>query len=50
MLKITEQYIPKGNKNRPAHPMSPKYITIHDTGNAAKEPGQKITRSMRGAA
>ena len=41
MLKITEQYIPKGNKNRPAHPMSPKYITIHDTGNASKGSGAK---------
>ncbi|MFR9113083.1 MAG: hypothetical protein ACLVJ7_15270 [Acutalibacteraceae bacterium] len=41
---------PKGNKNRPAHPMSPKYITIHDTGNASKGAGAKITRSMRGAA
>ena len=41
MLKITEQYIPKGNKNRPAHPMSPKYITIHDTGNASKGAGAK---------
>lgn len=41
MLKITEQCIPKGNKNRPAHPMSPKYITIHDTGNASKGAGAK---------
>ena len=41
MLKITEQYIPKGNQNRPAHPMSPKYITIHDTGNASKGAGAK---------
>lgn len=41
MLKITEQYIPKGNKNRPAHPMLPKYITIHDTGNASKGAGAK---------
>lgn len=41
MLKITEQYIPKGNKNRPAHPMTPKYITIHDTGNASKGAGAK---------
>lgn len=41
MLKITEQYIPKGNQNRPAHPMSPKYITIHGTGNASKGAGAK---------
>lgn len=41
MLKITEQYIPKGSQNRPAHPMSPKYITIHDTGNASKGAGAK---------
>ncbi len=41
MLKITEQYISKGNQNRPAHPMSPKYITIHDTGNASKGAGAK---------
>ena len=41
MLKITEQYIPKGNQNRPAHPMTPKYITIHDTGNASKGAGAK---------
>lgn len=33
MLPITKQLIPAGRENRPAHPMTPKYITVHNTGN-----------------
>lgn len=30
---IIEDFIPVGRGNRPGYAMSPKYVTIHDTGN-----------------
>jgi N-acetylmuramoyl-L-alanine amidase CwlA len=36
MLPIKEDFIPKGNSNRPAYPMKPEYITIHTTRNLNK--------------
>lgn len=36
-MKITQDFIPKGRVNRPGHSMTPKYITIHNTGNTSKD-------------
>ncbi|MED3629397.1 N-acetylmuramoyl-L-alanine amidase [Bacillus subtilis] len=36
MVNIIQDFIPKGNKNRPAYPMNPLYITVHNTSNTAK--------------
>ncbi|MCY7892042.1 N-acetylmuramoyl-L-alanine amidase [Bacillus vallismortis] len=36
MVNIIQDFIPKGNKNRPAYPMDPLYITVHNTSNTAK--------------
>ncbi|MEC0288678.1 N-acetylmuramoyl-L-alanine amidase, partial [Bacillus subtilis] len=36
MVNIIQDFIPKGNKNRPAYPMNPHYITVHNTSNTAK--------------
>ncbi|WP_342625602.1 N-acetylmuramoyl-L-alanine amidase [Bacillus subtilis] len=36
MVNIIQDFIPRGNKNRPAHPMNPLYITVHNTSNTAK--------------
>lgn len=33
MVPIIKEFIPAGRRNRPAHPMVPLYLTIHDTGN-----------------
>ncbi len=33
MVPIIEEFIPAGRRNRPAYPMVPLYLTIHDTGN-----------------
>lgn len=33
MVEIIQDFIPKGNKNRPGYPMKPRFITIHNTGN-----------------
>jgi len=35
-IKIIQDFIPKGRKNRPGYPMTPKYITIHETGSFGK--------------
>ncbi|MGI2294188.1 N-acetylmuramoyl-L-alanine amidase [Paenibacillus sp. GXUN7292] len=35
-LKITEDIIPKGRKNRSGYDLKAEYVTIHDTGNKAK--------------
>jgi N-acetylmuramoyl-L-alanine amidase len=32
-VKFIEMYIPGGRKNRPGRAMTPRYITVHDTGN-----------------
>ncbi len=32
-MKFIELYIPQGRKNRPGRIMTPRYITVHDTGN-----------------
>lgn len=32
-MKFIEMYIPEGRKNRPGRAMTPRWITIHDTGN-----------------
>lgn len=34
-MQIISDFIPKGRRNRPGHAMTPKYITVHDTANAA---------------
>ncbi|MCY8213218.1 N-acetylmuramoyl-L-alanine amidase [Bacillus spizizenii] len=36
MVNIIQDFILKGNKNRPAYPMNPQYITVHNTSNTAK--------------
>ncbi|MCY7832278.1 N-acetylmuramoyl-L-alanine amidase [Bacillus spizizenii] len=36
MVNIIQDFIPKGNKNRPGYSMNPLYITVHNTSNAAK--------------
>lgn len=36
MVEIIQDFIPKGSKNRPGIPMSPKYITVHNTANSAR--------------
>ncbi|CAN2250214.1 phage PBSX; N-acetylmuramoyl-L-alanine amidase [Bacillus subtilis] len=36
MVNIIQDFIPKGNKNRPAYLMNPLYITVHNTSNTAK--------------
>ncbi|MCM3525229.1 N-acetylmuramoyl-L-alanine amidase [Bacillus subtilis] len=36
MVNIIQDFIPKRNKNRPAYPMNPHYITVHNTSNTAK--------------
>ncbi|WEY91173.1 N-acetylmuramoyl-L-alanine amidase [Bacillus subtilis] len=36
MVNIIQDFIPRGNKNRPAYPMNPLYITVHNTSNTAK--------------
>ena len=33
-MEITKDFIPEGRRNRPANPMRPRYITMHDTGNS----------------
>ena len=33
-ISWTEEFIPVGRKNRPVYAMSPKWITIHNTGNS----------------
>ena len=35
-LAVLDALIPEGASNRPALPMSPLYITVHETGNASK--------------
>lgn len=32
-LKIVQDFIPKGRKNRPGYKLTPKYVTIHNTAN-----------------
>ncbi|MTV47859.1 hypothetical protein GJ688_02525 [Heliobacillus mobilis] len=36
MTTITQDFIPKGAKNRPGYTMKPTSITIHNTGNDSK--------------
>lgn len=40
-MEIKQMIVPKGSKNRPAYPMTPKYITIHDTGNIMNGAGAR---------
>ncbi|MEC3653936.1 N-acetylmuramoyl-L-alanine amidase [Bacillus siamensis] len=35
MVKITQDFIPAGNNNRPGYAMTPIYITVHNTANTA---------------
>lgn len=35
-MRIIQTYIPKGRNNRPGHPLSPKFITVHNTANTSK--------------
>ncbi|PPB10925.1 peptidoglycan recognition protein family protein [Brevibacillus laterosporus] len=35
-MQIIQDIVPAGQKNRPGRKMIPKYITIHNTGNAGK--------------
>lgn len=35
MVKITQDFIPEGNNNRPGYAMTPIYITVHNTANTA---------------
>ncbi|QGG47661.1 peptidoglycan recognition protein family protein [Heliorestis convoluta] len=32
-MNIIQDFIPKGNRNRPGNTMNPRYITVHNTGN-----------------
>ena len=34
-MRINQDFIPAGKSNRPGYPMTPEYITIHQTGNAS---------------
>lgn len=34
-MKIIQEFIAKGRRNRPGHPLIARWITIHDTGNTA---------------
>ncbi|MEH7296633.1 peptidoglycan recognition protein family protein [Bacillus altitudinis] len=36
MVKIIQDFISKGNKNRPGNYMKPLYITVHNTANTSK--------------
>ncbi|AMQ71807.1 MULTISPECIES: N-acetylmuramoyl-L-alanine amidase [Bacillus amyloliquefaciens group] len=36
MVKIIQDFIPKGHNNRPGYAMNPAYITVHNTANTAK--------------
>ncbi|MDU0153970.1 N-acetylmuramoyl-L-alanine amidase [Bacillus cabrialesii] len=36
MVKIIQDFIPKGRSNRPGYAMNPSYITVHNTANTAK--------------
>lgn len=44
MRQIIPDWIPQGRRNRPGTPMTPRYITIHDTGN----PQEKANAKMHG--
>ncbi|MBC9786450.1 N-acetylmuramoyl-L-alanine amidase [Heliobacterium chlorum] len=35
MAKIIQDIVPQGAKNRPGYPMTPTFITVHNTGNSA---------------
>jgi len=35
MIKIIQDYVPAGRRNRPGLPMTPEYVTIHNTGNSS---------------
>jgi hypothetical protein len=43
-LKTRISHIPKGNPNRPALPMNPKWITVHETGNPKPGMGAEAHR------
>ena len=50
MTAIKEMFIPKGTAARPGNPMTPKYITIHNTANTgagagAESHGAYMTRN-----
>ncbi len=34
--RLIQQLLPMGAKNKPGRSMTPKYITMHNTGNTAK--------------
>ncbi|MBM7839904.1 N-acetylmuramoyl-L-alanine amidase CwlA [Alkalihalobacillus xiaoxiensis] len=36
-VKIVKDYIPLTNQNRPGFPLTPRYLTIHETGNRRKD-------------
>ncbi|MCY7947303.1 N-acetylmuramoyl-L-alanine amidase [Bacillus atrophaeus] len=36
MVKIVQDFIPKGRNNRPGYAMNPSYITVHNTANTSK--------------
>ncbi len=38
-MNIIQDFIPKGRRNRPGHSMTPRYITIHNTGNTSRGAG-----------
>ena len=35
MVTIIKDFIPQGRRNRPGYPLTPRYITIHDTANTS---------------
>lgn len=41
MVTIIKDYIPLGRRNRPGYPLSPRYITIHDTANTSAGAGAR---------
>ncbi|MBC9786699.1 N-acetylmuramoyl-L-alanine amidase [Heliobacterium chlorum] len=36
MVNITQDFVSRGAKNRPGYPMTPTFITVHNTGNSNK--------------
>lgn len=44
-VQIIKDFIPEGRGNRPAYPMTPQYITIHETGNFSKGANAKAHAS-----
>lgn len=43
-LPLRVSHIPRGNRNRPGHPMTPRYITIHETANTSRGANAEMHR------